>query len=143
MDPISFFGRNIFHVLNEVRDQEKVVEYSQIEGDEFLKFSESGFYLHSKNGSGEIFDCRIYFVSRDGYFPANIPNRGLFGELENLGDFEKKFGRAVKEIRAVKIPGAEPTLPGKIFENDGKKITAYSSDGNLVDYVHVKLANQK
>lgn len=138
MDPINFFGKDIMEALSELRAEGGVVEYSQIEGDEFLKFPESGFYVHSKNGTGKIFDCRIYFEGRDEYFPAKISTRGEFGELSTFGDFEAKFGSPVREVRAVKIAGAASTLPGKVFEYNGKKVTVYSSDGDLVAYIHVK-----
>ncbi|QEM80901.1 hypothetical protein [Halomonas binhaiensis] len=138
MDPIDLFEKDIMEILSELRESGGVVEYSQVEGDEFLKFPENGFYLHSKNGTGKISDCRIYFEGRDEYFPAKISTRGEFGELSTLDDFEAKLGSPIKEVRAVKIPGASPTLPGKVFEYDGKKITVYSSDGSSVSYIHIK-----
>lgn len=140
MVPTEYLGRNILELLSEIREERGVVEYSQIEGDEYLKFTECGYYLHSKNGTGEVSDCRIYFERRDNYFPAKISTRGKFGAFSTLGDFEVRFGPAVRDVRAIKIPGAEPTLPGKIFEIDGQRVTAYSSDGNMISYIHVKSA---
>lgn len=140
MVPTEYLGRNILELLGEIRDEGGVVEYSQVEGDEYLKFPESGFYLHSKNGTGEVSDCRIYFEGRDNYFPAKISTRGKFGAFPTFGDFEAEFGPAVRDVRAMKIPGAEPTLPGKIFEIDGRRVTAYSSDGDNIAYIHVKSA---
>jgi hypothetical protein len=138
MRPIEYLGRNILEVLSEVRRAGGVIEYSLIEGDEYIKFPEEGFFLHSMNGTGEISDCRIYFEGAQSYFPAKTAARGKFAALSNLEGFETVFGPAVRDIRAIKITGAEPTLPGKVYEVDGQKVTVYSADGHKVSYIHVK-----
>lgn len=140
MVPTDYFGQNMLNLLSDLRAKGGVVEYSQIERDEYLKFPDNGFYLHSKNGTGEVSDCRIYFEARDNYFPAQTSVRGKFEAFSTLEDFETGFGPAIRDVRAIQIPGAEPTLPGKIFEIDGQRVTAYSSDGNMVSYIHVKSA---
>lgn len=137
MNPTIFFGKQILKVLEEFRSSNGVIDYTKVEGDEFLKFLEDGYYLHSRNGTGEINNCRIYFESRDGYFPAKISSRGEFGECSTLADFEAKLGTSVKEIRAVKIPGAEPTLSGKFFKHHELTVKVYSSDGHTVSYIHL------
>ena len=135
----SLFGRNVLELLAEQREEGKIVEYSKIEGDEFVKCPEDGFFLHAKNGNGLITDCRIYFESRDGYFEAAVNTRGEFGELNTVEQFENKFGPPTKEISAIQIPGAEPTLPGKIFNHGDKRLTVYSDNGIDVSYIHLKV----
>ena len=86
MELISFFGKDIFSVLGDLRSAEEVVDYAKTEGDEFLQLKEKGFYLHSKNGTGKIFDCRIYFVAHEDYHPASDSTRGKFADINNFSD---------------------------------------------------------
>ncbi len=138
MDPIKQLGASILDILTQVRENGGVVDYSKIETDEFLKFPEDGFYLHAKNGAGNVSDCRIYFESIDNYFPAKLSTRGEFSDLSTLEDFVSKLGAPMREIKSVRIPGAEPTLPGKAFQYGDKKIVAYTADGVSVSYIHIK-----
>ena len=139
MDPTDFFGRDILSVLNQFRDGEKIVDYSKIEGDEFLKLLEKGFYLHSKNGNGKIFDCRIYFSAYEGYFPSESETRGDFAGVEKINDLGGLLGRHTREIRSIKIPGRPATLSGKEFHADGRIVTAFSEDGEHITYLHIKV----
>lgn len=113
MNPTGFIGKNIILVLSELREVEEVLDYSKTEGDEFLQLKERGFYLHSKDGSGKIFDCRIFFKNKEGYFPAAESSRGSFAGIESFDDLNNLLGCSESEIRSVKIPGRPPTLQGK------------------------------
>ena len=55
-----------------------------------------------------------------------------------MKDFEKEFGASEKNIPALKIPDVPPTLPGKIFKDGARKISAYSENGNDIVYIHVE-----
>lgn len=138
MDPTNFFGKNIVSVLEKLREEEDILEYSKIEGDEFIKLPEKGFYLHSKEGSGKIFDCRIYFYPYDGYFPSSNSVRGKFSEAVKLSHIEAILGEFVREIRSVKIPTRSPTLGGKEFRDNENIVTVFSEDGENITFLHVR-----
>jgi len=138
MEPISFFGKDILSVLSDLRSAEQVVDYAKTEGDEFLQLREKGFYLHSKNGTGKIFDCRIYFVAHEDYYPANDTIRGKFAGINSLSDLDKILGGCTGEIRALKIPGRPPTLPGKQYADGDFVVSAFSENGEAVTFIHVK-----
>ncbi len=138
MNLTEYFGRNITDVLLQLKKSNETISYAKIAHSEFVELPESGYYLQAKYGTGVISVFRLYFCAYNEFFPADISTRGEFGDLFTLKDFEERFGAAVKDVRAFKMPGAEPTLPGKLFKIEGKKITAYSSDGTTVAYIHVK-----
>lgn len=140
MDPTKFLGRRILDVLAQVRGNEAVVEYSKIEGDEFLKFPERGFYLHAKNDSGIIFDCRIYLVKDETYFSANDETRGVFALIKTIFDAERKFGASASEIKSIRIPTRPPTLPGRVFLDGDTMIKAFFDVDGQIRYFHVTQA---
>lgn len=119
MVPTSYFGQAILSVLDQMRDDETVVEYAKIEGDEFLKLPEKGFYLHSKNGNGTIFDCRIYLRKDEEFFPADAEPLGKFASVDTVSDVEEILGKSTRSLRSISIPTRPPTLPGREF-SDGK-----------------------
>lgn len=137
MDPTSFFGQNILAVLGKLRSAEEIVDYSKVEGDEFLKLPERGFYLHSKNGNGVIFDCRIYFVGDEEYFLSRDSVRGKFASISNISDLENMLGACVREIKSVRIPTRPPTLPGKEFVDGINTVKAFMADGENISYIHI------
>ena len=138
MDPTNFFGRDILEVLSQLRAQEEIVDYSKIEGDEFLKLPEKGFYLHSKNGDGKRFDCRIYFSPYEEYCSSESKARGQFAGFKKINELEMLLGRHTREIRSIKIPGRPVTLSGKEFHDDGRIVTAFAKDGENITYLHIK-----
>ena len=138
MVPTDFFGLNIIDVLQTFREREAVAAYSKIEGDEFLKLPEEGFYLQAKNRSGIVSSCRIYFENRDDFISAKLATRGVFSNLDTLADFARVFGPPVKDIRAIKIPGADPTLPGEMFVWDDKSVSVYCEYEDRVSYVQIR-----
>lgn len=136
MEPTSFFGEKIVSALTEIRKAEEMVEYDKVEGDEFVKLPEKGFYLHSKNGTGIIFDCRIYLVAMDDYFAATDFVRGKFATVNTISDVEAMIGPCVSEIRSIKIPTRPATLPGKLF-SDGNHILKFFFDDDGIKYFHI------
>ena len=137
MEPISFIGKDILSVLNDLRSEE-IVDYAKTEGDEFLHLKEKGFYLHSKNSTGKIFDCRIYFVSHEDYFPARDISRGKFAGISSFSDMNNLIGPCERELRALNIPGRPPTLPGKQYVDGDFLISAFSDNGESITFIHVK-----
>lgn len=137
MEPTSFFGEEIISTLRKVRALEEVVQYEKIDGDEFVKVPEKGFYLHSKNGDGIIFDCRIYLVSMDGYYPAGDFVRGRFASAISISDVENMIGPSVREIRPIRIPTRPETLPGKVFNDGDYVLKFFLDDQDEIKYFHI------
>lgn len=137
MDPTDVFGEEIAAVLDRLRASEAVVDYAKVEGDEFLKLPERGFYLHARDGTGVVSDCRIYFVAADDYFPAGDEVRGRYRGIRAVADLENMLGPSVGEIRSVRIPTRPPTLPGREFVDGPLRVKAFFERPEEIRYIHV------
>ena len=138
MDLTNYFGSNILEIFSVLRSNETVVDYRKIEGDEFLHVPESGYYLQSKNGTGQISDLRLFFEEHEGFFPSNDELRGKFSSIQSFSDLEKLLGKEARVIRAIKIPGASSTLPGKQYLDGEFVVTGYSKNREIITFVHIK-----
>jgi hypothetical protein len=139
MELNNYLGCNIADVFSSLINDNALISYEKIENDEFIELPEKGFYFQAKNGTGIISDFRIFLTNHEKYLAATSDVKGSYKNLVTLEDFEKTFGSAIREVKAIKIPSCEPTLPGKIFIHNGKLITAYFMDNSFVAYIHVKL----
>ena len=138
MDLTNYFGSNILEILSLLRSSETVVDYRKIEKDEFLHVPESGYYLQSKNGTGQISDLRFFFERHEEFFPLNDRLRGKYSSIKNFSDLEKLLGQEVRVIRAMKIPEAASTLPGKQYLDGEFVVTGYSKNEETITFIHIK-----
>ncbi|EGH42528.1 hypothetical protein ALQ93_200231 [Pseudomonas syringae pv. pisi] len=67
MNPDMQLNRKVEEVFLEYKNIFPIVEYSKVEGDQFLKIPESGIYFQSSD-DGFIEAYRVYCVRFDGYF---------------------------------------------------------------------------
>jgi len=137
MEPTSFFGKKILPVLTEIRKTEEMVKYDKVDGDEFITLAEKGFYLHSKNGTGVIFDCRIYITDTDDCLAASDFIRGKFSSVNSISDVEAMIGSCASEIRSIKIPNRPATLPGKLFIDGNHILKFFFDDVGGIKYFHI------
>lgn len=137
MDPTSYLGKTILSVLNDLRESEEIIDYSKVDGDEFLKLQEKGYYLHSKNGDGIIFDCRIYLAACDEYFPSATTARGKFASVVSIADLEELLGPSKHEIKSIRIPTRPPTLSGKEFVDGDRIVKAFYESEGEIRYLHI------
>lgn len=140
MDLNKFFGESIIATLSRLKSEFPIVEYSKIEDDEFIKFPEQGFYLHSTDNTSVISQYRIYIKNSEEYFELAKNINSKYRNAFSLEELQKVLGQPTSSIPSIKIPGIEPTLPGfKFFDVDANLIVYahYDNSGDLV-YIHVK-----
>lgn len=137
MEIFDWFGVSMIDALQTLKKSEPDLIYHKIEGDEFIEVYGKGYFLHSDNDRSVIFDVRIYFKPYNDFFESSNDLRGKYGKLKTIKDFEREFGASEKKIPVLKIPGIPPTLPGKVFKDGVRKISAYSENGDDVIYIHV------
>lgn len=137
MDPTKYLGRDIVSALEDIRAKEAVFEYGKVDGDEFLNITEKGFYLHSKNGNGIIFDCRIYLIKKDGYLSAENNVLGEFSSTRTVHDMEDMLGQSIRPIKSIRIPSRPPTLQGKEFIYGKYIIKAFFDGTGVINYFHI------
>lgn len=139
MDLSVFLGQPISDALESVKKLTGIVEYSKVEGDEFVKAPEMGFYLQSKDGVGVVSAYRIYMDSCDPYFSAPDEVKGEFQGCDDVFDVEKILGQPVRNIPSVKIPGGNNTLRGKMYSWRNFRVMAHFDDGDNLVYLHFKM----
>ena len=139
MDLIKYLGTNILNTLSLLRGNADIVNYSKIEGDEFLQAPESGYYLQSKNETGVISNIRIFFEEHDGFFPSKYKLRGKYLLVKNFDDLNMLLGQPTKDIKPINIPGSTPTLAGKQYIDDTHIVSGYSKNGKNITFLHIKI----
>lgn len=138
MDLSKFIGKPIMYALEKIKLMSHIVEYSKVEGDEFVKAPELGFYLQSKDGTGIVSAYRIYLELSPPYYPASEKIKGNYSTLVTVGDAINFFGQPIKDIPSIKIPGGGVTLPGKKFIYKNINIFVHYKKDNSLSYIHVK-----
>lgn len=138
MNLSSFLGKNIDSVFEELKTSNDVISYKKIEYDSFIECYELGFYLHSRNIAGVITDIRIFLKEFGEYFPIDSMYLGELQNVRTLSQLESQDAEFIREIPAIHIPGAQPTLWGKQYRWKEFLITAYSMNKSDIEYVHIK-----
>jgi len=124
----KYFKTDIIETLTILKDKFDVVDFTKIDEDSFIKLPEEGFYFQAID-SNLITICRIYLMEYKSYLPASTESRGIFKNIHKKADLIQAFGKPIKAVRSVHIPGIEPTPRGDIFQsNTYSKITGYYSD---------------
>lgn len=139
MELNNYIGRKIIDVLQEIRASSRLILYEKTEGNEFVELPEDGIYFQSKNDTGIVSGFRIFLMNYEKYLSAKDNIKGRYSNLFVLEDFERRFGSPIRDIKAIKIPGSEPTFPGKAFVDNERLITAYYADNLSVAFIHIKL----
>src|SRR5690606_20320860 len=125
-------------VLENIKSISPVVEYSKVGDDEFVKVPELGCYVQSKGGAGISSAYRIYYEHSHPYFPASEDMKGDYSKLKKIDDAERLFGKSIKDIPSIKIPGGDRTLPGKKFIDKNLNILAHYNQDETISYIHVR-----
>ncbi|MCQ3031995.1 hypothetical protein NLO88_15150 [Pseudomonas syringae] len=134
----SQWMRNIECVLSEAKEKYSIIEYSKVEGDQFLKFPELGFYFQAAE-DGLITAFRIFFTDLDGYFPASMETRGDYADLKSVIDITKAMGEPLKEIPSIRIPSLAPTCPGLQYLRGDRFVSFYYDErSGVIRFVHVR-----
>lgn len=139
MEAIKYLGLDFEAVLTKMRAEEELLDYSKIEGFEFLMLKEKGFFLTSVDGVRVITSCKLYFVEEDGYFPAKNSVRGKYSNIKSFEDIEKLLGPSIKVYRGLKIPGRPPMLPSREYEDGNYLVSAAAKNGTEITYISIKL----
>ena len=139
MNPDDYMSRDIVDVLHEFKEEYSLVEYSSLEGDEFLKLPENGIYFQALYG-GCISAYRVYLQGMDGFFASALESRGSYRNIKTLDDVMGEFGMPDRNIPSVKIPGLCPTSPGYEYLIGDRVVSFYYDiEQRLINYIHVKL----
>ena len=138
MDLNKFLGEPIIPTLSSLKAEFPIVEYSKVEGDEFIKLPEQGFYLHAPNDKSIITGYRLYLEPYGEYFSLDSNVVSKYRYIETVNDMINLIGQPVKANPTIKIPGMEKTLPGYLFIDSNLKVTVYYNVQNKVQYINVK-----
>lgn len=136
----KFLGKPIIATLSSLKSEFSIVEYSKVEGDEFIKLPEQGFYLQSRNNASIISDYRLYIQPSEQYFELAQNISDKYRDVLNIEELQKMLGQPSRTIASLKISGTKPTLPGfKFLDVDANLIISayYDVSGNVV-YIHIK-----
>ncbi|MCY0965152.1 hypothetical protein [Parathalassolituus penaei] len=139
MEAIKYLGLDFDTVLTKMRADEELLDYSKIEGFEFLMLKEKGFFLSSLYGERVITSCKLYFVEEEGYFPAKNSVRGKYSNIKSFEDMEKLLGPCTKVYRGLKIPGGPLILPSREYEDGKYLVSAAAKDGTEITCISIKL----
>ncbi|MCC3344688.1 hypothetical protein [Psychrobacter sanguinis] len=140
MDLNKFFDEPVIATLCSLKSEFPIVEYSKVEDDEFIKFPEQGFYLHSTDNTSVISQYRIYIKSLEEYFELAENINSRYSEASSIEELQKLLGQPTNAIASIRIPSIEPTLPGFKFFDVDANLTVYAhydASGDII-YIHVE-----
>ncbi|WP_422464043.1 MULTISPECIES: hypothetical protein [unclassified Endozoicomonas] len=136
MDLSSFLGQTTLSTLSQLKLAFPVIDYSVVEGDEFIKLQEHGCFFYSENSSGVISGYRVYFVSYDDYDIVDTSFEYPLKGLITIDDVSRHLGNPNMDIPSIKIPGLEATLPGFRFSDQNLNYFVHLIDEKYISYIN-------
>lgn len=138
MNPNDHLNRYVIDLLADFKKEFSLVEYTKIEGDEFLKLPECGVYFQA-GSDGVVVAYRVYYQAVGDYFPATDETKKACFGIATIEDSIACFGQPVRNVPSIRIPGIAPTSPGYEFLTEGRMVTVYyDANSRVVICVHVK-----